>query len=134
MEARGIPNASKNQPQKLNKGLRKGNPSQDSSKGGFGKGSGWIRGAFWEGFGGIWEPWASPNALANRYISKEIQVLPPGSPKGCFGEGSGRVWGDLGGFWKDLWKVGKVFLGDLRESSRGRLRESQGNLANPREP
>ena len=89
-----------------------------------------ILGGFWRDLGAL----GGPNGHENRYISKEIQVLPPGSPKGCFGEGSGRVWGDLGGFWKDLWKVGKVFLGDLRESSRGRLRESQGNLANPREP
>ena len=28
-------------------------PSQEPSRDGFGKGSGWIWGAFWEGFGGI---------------------------------------------------------------------------------
>ena len=28
-------------------------PSQEPSRDGFGEGSGWIWGAFWEGFGGI---------------------------------------------------------------------------------
>ena len=46
----------------------------------------------------------SPNAYENQYISKEIQVLPPGSSKGGFGEGSGRVWGDLGKVLEGLWK------------------------------
>ena len=30
--------------------------SQEPARGGFGEGSGWIWGAFWEGFGRIWEP------------------------------------------------------------------------------
>ena len=40
---------------------------------------------FWEGFEGIWVPWGGPNGHENRYISKEIQVLPLGSPKEGFG-------------------------------------------------
>ena len=48
---------------------------------------------FWEGFGGIWEPWGAPNAHENLYISKEIQVLTPGSRVlGGFGELWGRFW------------------------------------------
>ena len=92
MEAWGSPNASKNRARKSNKGLIKETPSQDPSKGGFGEGSGWILVVFSKDFRGIWEPWGSPNGHENRYMSKEIQVLPPGSPKGGFGEDSGRVW------------------------------------------
>ena len=80
--------------------------SQEPSRGGFGEDSGWIWGGFWDGFGWIWEAPGGPNGHENRYMSKEIQVLPPGSPKGGFGDGSGRVWGGLGkvlgGFWKDF--------------------------------
>ena len=64
--------------------------------------SGTILGGFWRDLGAP----GSPDGHENPYISKEIQVLPPGSPKGGFGEGSGRIWGDfgkvLGWFWKDF--------------------------------
>ena len=132
MEVWGSPNAFKNRAQKSNKGLIKETPSQDPSKGGFGEGSGSILGAFWEDFGGIWEPRGSPYGRENRYMSKDIQVLPPGSPKGGFGEGSGRVWGDLGrvleGFSEDF-SVNLVMfswgiLGNPREGGWGNLRET----------
>ena len=86
----------KNRPRKSNKGLIKETPSQDPSKEGFGEGFGWIWGAFWEGSGGIWEAWGSPYGHENQYISKEIQVLPPGFPKVGFVEGFGRVWNEFG--------------------------------------
>ena len=104
---------------KTNKGLRKGTPSQDPSKAGFGEGSGWIWGSFWEGFGRVWEPWGSPNAHENQYISKEIQVLPPGSPKGGFWEG-------LGSFGEGFGKVLEGFFGKL-------VGFSWGISGNPRE-
>ena len=141
MEAWVSPNASKNRPQNSNKKLIKGTPSQEPSKGGFWEGSGWIWGAFWEGFGGIWEPWGSPNGHETRYSSRKMHVRPPGSLKGGFGEGSGRVRGGLGkvlGWFGEILRCFlidfNVFLWDFRESSRGRLREYQGNLANPSEP
>ena len=63
---------------------------------------GGILGRFWMDLG---TP-RGPNGHENRYMSREIQVLPSGSPKGAFGDGSGRVWegsGEvLGGFWKDF--------------------------------
>ena len=64
-----------------------------------------ILGGFWRDLRAL----GSPNGHENRYMAKEIQVLPPGSPKGGFGEGSGRVWGGLGkvlgGFWKDFKRI-----------------------------
>ena len=113
--------------------------SQEPSRGGFGEGSGWIWGGFWEGFGGILRPLGGPNGHENQYISKEIQVLPQDPPR----KASGRVLGGFAEFWGRFWAgfrrifqrffntVGKVFLRDLRESSRWRLREFPGNLANP---
>ena len=66
-----------------------------------------LQGRVWGGFwmdlgsilGGFWRHLAAPgtpNGRENRYMPKEIRVPPPGSPKGGFGEGSGRVWGGLG--------------------------------------
>ena len=90
--------------------------SQEPSRGGFGEDSGWIWGGFWDGFGRIWEARGGPNGHENRYMSKEIQVLPSGSPKGGFGDGSGRFWGGSG---KDLGGFGRTL---------------KGILANPRNP
>ena len=95
MEAWGSPNASKHRSRKANKRLIKGTPSQDPSKGWFWEGSGWIWGVFWEGFGWI-GTLGIPNGHENRNVSKEIQVLLPGSSKRGFGEGSEMVWGGLG--------------------------------------
>ena len=39
--------------------------SWESSRGGFGEGSGWIWGGFWEGFGGLWEARGGPNGDQN---------------------------------------------------------------------
>ena len=92
---------------------------------------------FWRDLG----PLGGPNGHENGYISKEIQVLPQDPPR----KASGRVLGRFAEFWGRFWAgfrrifqrcfntVGKVFLRDLRESSRWRLREFPGNLANPRE-
>ena len=54
-------------------------------------------------------------------------------------EALGRVLGEFGEvrgrFLRCFFNIFcKVFLGDFRESPRGRLREYQGNLANPSEP
>ena len=51
-----------------------------------------ILGGFWTDLGAL----GSPNGHENRYISREIHVLPLGPLKGGFGEGSGRVRGGLG--------------------------------------
>ena len=51
-----------------------------------------VRGGFWMDLGrilgGFWrdlEALGGPNGHENRYISKKIQALPPGSPKEGFG-------------------------------------------------
>ena len=72
-------------------------PSQKPSRGGFWMDLGRILRGFWRDLGAL----GGPNGYENRYISKEIQVLPPRIPQGglwvgfwegfgCFGEGFGR--------------------------------------------
>ena len=99
------PNAFKNRPQKSNKKLIKGTPSQDPSKGGFWEGSGWIWRAFWEGFGGICEPRGVQMEMKNDFIRGESMSFPQdpsrealGRVLGGFGEVWGRFWDGLEGF------------------------------------
>ena len=57
------------------------------------EGLGRILDAFWAHFGGFWRDLralGSRNGHENRYISKEILVLPLGFPQGGFGQGPGR--------------------------------------------
>ena len=99
------PNASKNRPQKSNKKLIKGTPSQEPSKGGFWEGSGWIWGAFWEGFGWIWEPWGVQMDMKNDTFRGKFMSFPQDPSRealkrvlggfGEFGEGFGMVWRDF---------------------------------------
>ena len=64
-----------------------------------------ILGGFWRDLRAL----GRANGYENAYVSKEVQVLPPGCPKGGFGEGSGRIRADLGkvlgGFWQDFKKI-----------------------------
>ena len=105
MEPWGTPNASQNRPQKSNKKLIKGTPSQDPSKGGFWEGSGRIWGACWEGFGRIWEPWGVQMDMKINTFRGKFMSFPQDPLKQGFGEGSVRV---RDGFEKDLGRFGRI--------------------------
>ena len=102
MEPWGTPNASQNRPQKSNKTLIKGTPSQDPSKGGFWDGSGRIWGACWEGFGRIWEAWGVQMDMKIDTFRGKFMSFPQDPLKEGFGEGSGRFWQGFGKVWKDF--------------------------------
>ena len=55
--------------------------------GGFWMDLGSILGGFWRDLRAL----GSPNGHENLYVSKEIQVLPLGFPKGGFGQGPARI-------------------------------------------
>ena len=77
MEARGSPNVDQNR----NISWIFRDPLPESPPGGFGEGSGWIWGGFWEGFGGIWEARRSPNGHQNEGISRTFRYHLPGAPR-----------------------------------------------------
>ena len=101
-------------------------PSQEPSRGGFGEGSGWIWGGFWEGFGGIWKPWGAQMDMKINTFRRKFRPFPQDPPRKALG----RVLRGFGVFWGRFWEVLERFFADFSISF---VRVSCGILGNPRE-
>ena len=117
MEAWVSPNASKNRPQKSNKKLIKGTPSQEPFQGrvlgGFWMDLGSILGGFWTDLGGL----GSPNGHEKRYISRKLISFPKDPSREALGRvlgGFGEVWGR---FWEGFGRILRGFFNKLANPS-----------------
>ena len=114
MEGPGIPNASKNRPQKLNKGLRKGIPPRE--------GLGRVLDGFGEYFGRVLEGFGSPGRVQMHMkintFRRKFRSFPQDPPRDALGrvlEGFGEIWEGFGRIFGKLVRFSWGILGNPRE-------------------
>ena len=81
---------------------------------------------FWEGFGGIWEPWGVQMDMKIDTFRRKFRSFPQDPPRKALG----RDLGGFGVFWERFWEVLKRFFEDF---SLSLVRVSCGILGNARE-
>ena len=82
-----------------------GPPPQELSRGGFGDGSGWIWGRFWEGFGRIWRPGGAQKETKMNEFRGHFATPSQEPSRGGLRDGSGWIWEGFGRVWNEFGRI-----------------------------